>query len=111
MSYILKFKVFFHSSFWFYHRSMNYFLLGNICRSPIAEAVFLDLIEKNGTSAEWKVDSGAIGPWHVGKSAERRALETLKSHGINYNRKARQVCTSIIHYHKRNENVTLVSIC
>ncbi|XP_037948626.1 low molecular weight phosphotyrosine protein phosphatase 1-like [Teleopsis dalmanni] len=65
--------------------------LGNICRSPIAEAVMVDTISKAGLSNEWKVDSAAIGGWHVGNSPDQRALSTMKKHGLPYKNKARQI--------------------
>lgn len=34
---------------------------GNICRSPIAEAVFIDEVKKAGEEANWEIDSAAIG--------------------------------------------------
>lgn len=65
--------------------------LGNICRSPIAEAVFLHLLEEQGKLDEWEVDSAAIGSWHVGGTPDRRAKKILKNHGIDYSHKARQI--------------------
>ncbi|KAL5279749.1 primo-1 family protein [Megaselia abdita] len=65
--------------------------LGNICRSPIAEGVFQDTIEKAGVTGTWSVDSAAIGGWHVGNSPDHRALSTMKKHGIKYSNKARQI--------------------
>lgn len=43
--------------------------LGNICRSPMAEAVFRHLVEKKGLSEQISVDSGGIGSWHIGKGS------------------------------------------
>ncbi|KAK4877983.1 hypothetical protein RN001_010489 [Aquatica leii] len=63
--------------------------LGNICRSPIGEAVFQHLIEQRGLQDKWATDSAATGPWHIGKSPDSRARSTLKKHGIEYNGKAR----------------------
>lgn len=37
--------------------------LGNICRSPIAEAVFIDTIKKAGVEDDFIVDSGALGEY------------------------------------------------
>ncbi|TMW50954.1 hypothetical protein DOY81_003955 [Sarcophaga bullata] len=65
--------------------------LGNICRSPIAEAVMVDTIQKAGVSDQWQVDSAAIGGWHVGNSPDHRALSTMKKHGLPYSNKARQI--------------------
>ncbi len=66
------------------------FFAGNICRSPIAEAVFVKLLKDSGKTAEWKVDSAAIGSWHVGRSPDRRAISVLSKHGITTPHKARQ---------------------
>ena len=40
--------------------------LGNICRSPAAEGVFLHLLEERGLSDQFVVDSAGTGGWHVG---------------------------------------------
>ncbi|XP_055587166.1 low molecular weight phosphotyrosine protein phosphatase 1-like [Uranotaenia lowii] len=67
--------------------------LGNICRSPIAEAVFLKTINDAGISANWEVDSAAIGGWHVGNQPDHRALSTMKKHNLPYDNRARQLGT------------------
>ncbi|XP_028138184.1 low molecular weight phosphotyrosine protein phosphatase 1 [Diabrotica virgifera virgifera] len=65
--------------------------LGNICRSPIAEAVFQHLVNEKGVAKDWIVDSAAIGSWHIGKQPDSRARQTLKNHGVQYNGRARQI--------------------
>ncbi|GJQ78028.1 primo-2 [Trypoxylus dichotomus] len=65
--------------------------LGNICRSPIAEAVFLHLIKEKGIQDKWEVDSAALGGWHVGNLPDQRAMATLHKHNIPYNNRARQI--------------------
>lgn len=64
---------------------------GNICRSPIAEAVFIDEVKKAGVADQWEIDSAAIGSWHVGRNPDSRALATMKKHNLAYSNKARQV--------------------
>lgn len=66
--------------------------LGNICRSPIAEAVFLDEIKKRGQCDQWFVDSAATCGYHVGSSPERRARTILQNHGVEYSHAARVLC-------------------
>lgn len=68
---------------------------GNICRSPIAEAVFIDEVKTAGVADEWEIDSAAIGSWHVGRNPDSRALATMKKHNLAYNNKARQVSAKI----------------
>ena len=75
----------------------NFTFLGNICRSPIAEAVFDDYIKKNGLSEKWEVQSAALIGYHTGKSPDKRAMTTLKESGIaNYSHKARPVSLYLI---------------
>ncbi|XP_040095104.1 low molecular weight phosphotyrosine protein phosphatase [Oryx dammah] len=64
---------------------------GNICRSPIAEAVFRKLVTDQNISDNWIVDSGAVSDWNVGRSPDPRAVSCLRNHGINTAHKARQV--------------------
>ncbi|XP_015110325.1 low molecular weight phosphotyrosine protein phosphatase isoform X2 [Diachasma alloeum] len=64
----------------------------NICRSPIAEAVFADYISKNNLTDTWNVDSAALIGYHTGKSPDRRAMSTLRDKGItNYSHRARPI--------------------
>lgn len=63
---------------------------GNICRSPMAEAVFAEMVDQAGLSDKIRVDSAGTGNWHVGESADRRTLAVLKKHNIPYDGRARQ---------------------
>ncbi|XP_046826008.1 uncharacterized protein LOC124427308 isoform X1 [Vespa crabro] len=66
--------------------------LGNICRSPIAEAVFDDQIKKIGLTDQWEVDSAALIGYHTGKNPDRRAMSVLKQRGLtSYSHRARQI--------------------
>lgn len=51
--------------------------LGNICRSPIAEAVIRDRVEGAGFGDVVVVDSASTGDWHIGHGADPRSLSTL----------------------------------
>ncbi|KAH8034643.1 hypothetical protein HPB51_000104 [Rhipicephalus microplus] len=73
--------------------SVLFVCLGNICRSPIAEAVFKHVAKERGVLDDWTVDSAATGDWHVGCNPDKRALKCLKDHGIDYKHSARQVTT------------------
>ena len=65
--------------------------LGNICRSPMAEAVFQQLVNQAGLTDNITVDSVGLGPWHVGEKAHRGTRKVLAEHGIPYNGRSRQV--------------------
>ena len=56
--------------------------MGNLCRSPMAEAVFRDLVEKEGVADHFEIISAGTGDWHVGQPAHRGTRDTLKRHGI-----------------------------
>ncbi len=56
--------------------------LGNICRSPLAHAIFEDLVEKNGFSDEFEIESCGTGSWHVGELPDSRMIAEAKKHGI-----------------------------
>jgi protein-tyrosine-phosphatase len=64
---------------------------GNICRSPIAESVFRDMLQKKGVLDQWTIDSAATGPWHVGKRPDRRAIGVLDAQGLDSSHRARVV--------------------
>jgi len=71
--------------------SVCFVCLGNICRSPMAQAVFEHLLRERGLAAAWSVDSAGTGEWHVGKSPDPRTLEVLERKGIATRQRARQV--------------------
>lgn len=80
-------------------KNVLFVCLGNICRSPIAEAVFNHLVKERGLSGQWKADSCATGDYHNGSSPDRRAMKCIQSHGIEYKHKARQLCDDdFIHF-------------
>ena len=56
--------------------------LGNICRSPMAEAIMRDLIEERGLTSKIKVDSAGTSSNHVGETPHRGTREKLKEMGI-----------------------------
>ena len=65
--------------------------LGNICRSPAAEGVFLNLIKKRGLQDQYFVDSAGTGPWHVGSKADERMRNSALKRGIIIESIARQI--------------------
>ncbi len=64
--------------------------LGNICRSPLAEAAFRREAEQAGLDAE--IDSAGTGHWHIGEAPDRRARAVALRHGADIGSyRARQV--------------------
>ena len=54
---------------------------GNICRSPMAESVFTDLVAAAGLERVVEVSSAGTGDWHVGEHADHRTITALRAHG------------------------------
>lgn len=65
--------------------------LGNICRSPAAEGVFLHLLKEQGLSDHFVVDSAGTGSWHVGNKADPRMRAAAERRGIHLPSRARQI--------------------
>ena len=65
--------------------------LGNICRSPAAEAIFQNLIYEKGIANQFLVDSAGTGSWHIGKKADSRMRFAAKQRNINITSNARQI--------------------
>jgi protein-tyrosine phosphatase len=65
--------------------------LGNICRSPAAEGVFLHLLAHEGLEEHFVVDSAGTGGWHVGKPADPRMRAAAERRGIHLPSRARQL--------------------
>ncbi len=72
-------------------QSILFVCLGNICRSPAAEAIFLDLINKKGLNDSFIVDSAGTGSWHIGKKADTRMRLALRKRGVEIFSRARQI--------------------
>ncbi|XP_069370886.1 low molecular weight phosphotyrosine protein phosphatase isoform X2 [Paralichthys olivaceus] len=72
-------------------KSVLFVCLGNICRSPIAEAVFRKMATDAGVVDKWLIDSGATSDWNIGSSPDPRGLACLRNHGTETSHRARQV--------------------
>lgn len=68
--------------------------LGNICRSPIGEAVLRDRVATAGLADLVVVDSAGTGSWHIGHDADHRARATLDAAGYAHDHRARQITSS-----------------
>lgn len=65
--------------------------LGNICRSPMAEAVFKQLVAEENLSDEFHIDSVGTSSYHVGDPAHRGTRRILEQYGIKSTSISRQV--------------------
>jgi protein-tyrosine phosphatase len=64
--------------------------LGNICRSPTAEACFIYTVERAGLRARFEIDSAGTGGWHVGELAHEETRRIARARGVEITSRARQ---------------------
>ncbi len=57
--------------------------LGNICRSPMAEAMFRQMVQKAGLSNQIQVDSAATSSEEEGNPPHPGAQKTMRQHGLD----------------------------
>lgn len=66
--------------------------LGNICRSPSAEAVMRDLVERAKLAERIVIDSAGTGDWHIGEAPDERAQKAAKKRGYDLSKlRGRQI--------------------
>lgn len=69
--------------------------LGNICRSPTAEAVFRSVLELEGAGLDVEVDSAGTHGYHIGEPPDPRTQAAARRRGIEMaSLRARQVHAS-----------------
>jgi protein-tyrosine phosphatase len=79
------------------HRpSLLFVYLGNICRSPLAEAA--TRARAGAAGCDWLIDSAGTGDWHAGHAPDPRAQAVALEHGIDISGyRARQVVREDFH--------------
>lgn len=65
--------------------------LGNICRSPLAEAIFNHKIGALGLSRQFKSDSAGTSDFHIGELPDDRTIRCAHRNGLKINHRGRQV--------------------
>jgi protein-tyrosine phosphatase len=68
--------------------------LGNICRSPTAEAVMRHLVAEAGLGGSIAIASAGTGDWHVGEPRDRRSQSVGRTRGIPLGGTAQQFTAS-----------------
>jgi protein-tyrosine phosphatase len=72
---------------------------GNICRSPMAHAVFQHLVAEAGLADQFEIESAGTSRYHVGESTHRGTIRILAQHHISFAHTARHVLREdVSHY-------------
>jgi len=74
--------------------SILFVCLGNICRSPMAETIFSQLIKENHTESQFHVDSAGLIGFHEGETADRRMRAHARQRGYEITHRSRPVIHS-----------------
>ncbi|MDD4109016.1 MAG: low molecular weight phosphotyrosine protein phosphatase [Prolixibacteraceae bacterium] len=72
------------------NKKILFVCLGNICRSPSAEAVFKGIVRNTGTDEKYIIDSAGISDWHVGETADKRMQKHAIKRGYSLDSISRQ---------------------
>ena len=73
---------------------VNFVCMGNICRSPAAEGVFTQLVDRAGLSDSFIIDSSGTIGYHAGEKADPRMREEGKRRGIELTSISRKFISS-----------------
>ncbi|XP_077978414.1 low molecular weight phosphotyrosine protein phosphatase-like isoform X1 [Glandiceps talaboti] len=72
-------------------KSVLFVCLGNICRSPMAEAVFRNMVREREEQKSWMIDSAATSTYEIGDPPDPRTITCLKKNGLSSQHIARQL--------------------
>lgn len=68
--------------------------LGNICRSPLAEAIFKHKIKAKGLENAYYAESCGTANYHIGDSPDHRTIKNALKNGVTIDHVGRQLCTA-----------------
>ena len=71
--------------------SVLFICLGNICRSPAAQAVMQAMVDERGLTDRFYIDSAGIGGWHIGDLPDKRMRVHARPRGYELTHRARRV--------------------
>ena len=69
---------------------VSFVCLGNICRSPLAQGLFQDLVNREKLDQKIFISSAGTGNWHIGNLPDERMRQTAHFKGINLESRAQQ---------------------
>ena len=71
--------------------SILFVCLGNICRSPVAEEVFRQLVAEAGLTDQIGCDSAGTSSYHLGQLPDIRTRQNALQHGLTLTHRARRM--------------------
>lgn len=71
--------------------SVLFVCFANICRSPMAEAIFRQAIKLRGIEDQWLVDSASLSNYFTGDLPDERGLTVLRRHHLDSSHISRQL--------------------
>ena len=71
--------------------SVLFVCLGNICRSPAAQAVMQAMVDERALTDRFSIDSAGIGGWHIGDLPDKRMRVHARPRGYELTHRARKV--------------------
>lgn len=73
-------------------KNILFVCLGNICRSPLAEAIFVHKLKAMGLTEQYYAESCGTANYHVGQSPDQRTIRNALKNGVAIDHKGRQLC-------------------
>jgi protein-tyrosine phosphatase len=67
--------------------------LGNICRSPLAEAIFWHKVKERGLTNVYYAESCGTANYHIGDQPDHRTIRNALKNGVAIDHVGRQLCT------------------
>lgn len=64
--------------------------LGNICRSPLAEAIFIKKVKDRHLDHLISADSAGTANYHIGENPDHRSIDVAQNHGVPISHKGKQ---------------------
>jgi protein-tyrosine phosphatase len=74
--------------------SVLFVCLGNICRSPLAEAVFRGVVTEAGLEDRFRIDSAGTSGYHAGEPPDRRTAAVAARRGVTVDGRSRKMLAS-----------------
>ena len=74
--------------------SVLFVCLGNICRSPAAQAVMQAMVDQRGLTDRFFIDSAGTGGYHIGDLPDKRMRVHARPRGYELTHRARRVQAS-----------------